>query len=256
MENCLVTKLKGSVNNPALVKLGHYRVEMISMTEPYWITTVGCVVSLVSGNAKAYSNSGEEISFPVSCAPKDKIRFVSTNENETFVLDATNKYTEGGMASWITWGKPLSLTFQDLEEFPEFTVLAIRNSSEALHIDFAEEVAAGHSYPKYTSVDMRFVITNGDITKIPLLFPNTEGTDNGIVPGPSLYGAIEDLIRSWRSIGKTTGTFKINGWVRNENITFNNHVFSANYYDNPVVSWTSNTMTVTYKNGDVDTINE
>ena len=238
MRNCLVTKLKGVVQNDNLMKFGHYRVTIsgIAQTNPQWVSGVGCTVSLVSGNAKAniYYN------------------FVSTDGN-SFVLDVDKKYTETYIGYWLERGEGEQFTLQDLEYFPALVKIEGTNAVSCLFIDLKAEQEAGRTYPKYYSVDFRCALANGNISYIPSVFPNIV---QGILFNTYyIYGSVEDFIRVFRTMGKTDGSFQVSGWVRNANITFNGHTLESESYDSMAISWTETTMTITKTNGETETIN-
>lgn len=246
-KNCLVTKLKAVVDDNSLVKLGHYMVSFKGSKANGVIAGAGnnVTVDLVSGSGiHIYLNGdrNQELSFPVLCESTTYYEIVSDDPNEVYVLDFDNKYT----ATYI--GFPLGAGIQDsmaLEDiiigFSSLTAIEGRGAETALVCNFDELVNKRISATRFANVYLRSIGVSGDIKNIPLVFPNMTLF---CLYGSKVAGAIEDFIRSFRAIGKTTGSVSYSGWFRSATITFNGHTMESSSYDDVTISWTASTMTV------------
>ena len=104
--NCLVTKLKGTVNNDSLLKLGELRFEA-----PSGLTKISAgsynspvVIDLISGSATAYKGSGADetqVTFPV-IAGDGTATFISTTSECVFSI--ISKYEVRGIGGLLVAG--------------------------------------------------------------------------------------------------------------------------------------------------------
>lgn len=257
MENCLVTRLKGTVNNPDLIQLGHYRAVFDHETSYGALTTgnLPVTISVVSGNARIFEYGDIEVSFPITISNTTFYKIIPGDGD--CVLDFDNKYTAETLDFLISNAKPGSFQLEELEYFTNLTHLFGSESDSALIFDTFDEYKKGLVLDRIVLIGLRSYFVTGNIKFIPYIFPNIVSDNNaqqerGVCLYSSLItGALEDLVRSYRSIGKTVNSLKLLGWVRKADITFNGHSLADASYDNSTLSWTATTMTL---NG--ETINE
>lgn len=251
MGNCLVTKLKGAVNNPDLIKLGHYRAIFDHQTGYGALTnTTPVTVSVASGSARIFQYGDVEVSFPITITDGSFYNIIPGDGG--CVLDFDNKYTADSAGFLVGRAKRGSFPLEELKYFTNLKIIdgGARASEGALVFDTFDEYQKGLVLDQILYASLRTELITGDIKYIPYIFPNiVNGDDPQQTYGICLYissitGALEDLVRSYRSIGKTINSLKLNGWVRKANITFNGHNLANESYDGSTLSWTDTTMTL------------
>jgi hypothetical protein len=104
--NCLVTKLKGTVNNDSLLKLGELRFKLPSGLTKAYAGQYGAPVeiSLISGTATAYKGSGEsqvQVTFPVTAGDGVGTYITTTSE---CVVSVISKYELTSISGIIVAG--------------------------------------------------------------------------------------------------------------------------------------------------------
>lgn len=249
MGNCLVTKLKGVVNNPDLVQLGHYRAIFDHQTGYGPLTnTTPVTVSVASGSARILKYGDVEVSFPITVTNSTFYNIIPGDGG--CVLDFDNKYTADMVGLVVGMAKRGSFPLEELKYFTNLTNIDGGASEGALVFDTLDEYQKGLVLDQILYVSLRNTLITGDIKYIPYIFPNIVDGDNPQQTyGICLYvsgitGALEDLVRSYRSIGKTINSLKLYGWVRKADITFNGHNLANESYDDSTLSWTETTMTL------------
>lgn len=100
--NCLVTKLKGTVNNDSLLKLRELRFKA-----PSGLTKISggiynspVVINLISGNATAYKGTTEplaETSFPVTTGDGNAVQITTTSECVFSIIEKYKVRTINGI---------------------------------------------------------------------------------------------------------------------------------------------------------------
>ena len=245
MEQCFETKLKGVVDNKNLLKLGHYRATFkgsiyatpISST---FITEVDLVSS--TGNIRVFDDAtNREVFFPFLANPGVLFRIEADSLDVEYVLDFNNKYTTDYIGFVLRFANPGSISLKEICNFPSLTQLVGQGGEYALSFNADEEYSKGTVLQNITYAGLRSKKVTGNLRYIPLIFPNLRSI---ILYESKLIGSIEDFVRIWRNIGKTSGTIELKNLVRKSDITFNGHTLESSEYDNSTLSWTSNTITL------------
>lgn len=245
MGQCFETKLKGVVDNNTLLKLGHYRATFkgsifatpISST---FITEVNLVSK--TGNIRVFNDSTEqEMGFPFVANSGVLFRIEADSLDVEYVLDFNDKYTTDYIGFALRFAKSGSVALKELCNFPKLTQIVGQGGEYALSFNTDEEYSNGTVLQNITYVGLRSKGVTGNLRYIPLIFPNLQSI---ILYESRLVGSIEDFVRVWRSVGKTSGTIELKNLVRKSDITFNGHTLESSEYDNSTLSWTSTTITL------------
>ena len=277
--NCLVTKLKGSVQNDNLPILGKIIIEIPQMEQTpingYMIVAsapdASVNVKLVNSTfIDGFATGGDIVTIPSNILKTGHITV--TNSGQRVILDAYNmrtiQYTHStkiiGIES-LNYGAPKRINFGEHFDYTDIlklknieclfsTVPSVSNEAIQTFVDNNRETlvytvfrltsAVINTLPKLSGV----VISNTNIEDLPSRL-------NYLYVATNCTGSVNTLIDNWRNAGRTSG--KINTpWLSNSNTTIDtgsgsvstkqwciDHNITAGI--DVYLSWDANSLTIT-----------
>lgn len=236
---CLVTRLKGSVSDSSLLKIGSIRLEL---TEGEYSQVASSfspdnsVLTLLSGNLTLKdSNTGSEIPLPAKLGYTGGFKTMVVGEGGA-VVEISNKYSLNN----------ISLLFRALKPTDVAKVGFLTNING---INNGVSATANEADVKGLVGDISDIKGFDSIEQIIWANPLCTGDIEGFSRFPLLtyiqifrsnvYGSIESLVRGYRTNGRTSGQIAF-GYMP-KNVTFNGA--SAESNENRSLSWTNDTIT-------------
>ena len=196
MENCLVTKLKDSVNNPALVELGHFRVSGIAHSDYAAKLSFNYVNDGTDYSALRAKILDENYNVLSEVTPSSwyygyYFEFVANSlpQNAAY-LDIPEKYKINGINEEQDQWSPFSgvINFDDLKFCPINNI----NSYTSFFSDAVtlEELAASWNLTTLFYWDAR---VSGNIAA----FGSLQNLGTLELSGQGVYGRLEELFEAW-----------------------------------------------------------
>lgn len=261
MENCLVTKLKGTVENSDLIHFGGFRVVVNNENYPnkdYYRNAMSipsdAKVYLISGNVDAIVNS-DNTHIPITA---EGTLLNSSGYPYAFHLfgtgevEVTSKYNMDVLEIGTLISTKTNI-FKEIKYMKPLNGVRVRGYDKNWSIDDIDIVCSDAG-----SLEIEYSNISGDVAQIVSKFPNTNKVTlfNSKVTGDfkllgrninliefsipvSMTGTIEEFVAEARNAGRTEATNVSLGNVSN-NITFEGNSLSGNYH----ISWTSDTIAV------------
>lgn len=230
MNQCLVTKLKASVNNDSLPILGGFIVKVTNLSDRLRMLFAGCTMD-VDGSATIYDNATDNV-IPVPFASIADIK-VSAG---TYKLVVKDKYNLTQIAFRGTNDNDLrpcvSFNIEELEPCTELTVLSLSRTKCYGDIKYISGLTS------MSFVDVNYTDVTGDIASLGKMTNLT----NWSIANSKLIGSIENFVKAQRANGRTVFSTGIPSHIYNTNITFNGVKVSSNPADK--LTWTENTITL------------
>lgn len=232
---CLVTKLKASVNDDTLPKLGVVRFTLNPGEYSSYLTnpTGNSVLSLVSGSltAKDY-NSGADKPLPMVLSKGDIFISLNVGENGA-VIEITDKYNITYLSA--IWKALSPIPASDLNYMYSLREvnLSVGDGQKAGVVgDFAELKPLVNLERIY----WRNELCTGDIACAGY-FPKLTRLE---VFGSKVYGDLVNIAKVARKEGRASGSITL-GWLNDTGITFNGETITKKA--DSKLEWTANTIT-------------
>lgn len=240
VNNCLVTKLKGTVQNDNLPKFGVIRIPlMANLTSQNWKsvgtvvgTTEAPVFSLVSGDITVTDSSGTvalPFNFPLGSAYNIK---VSTG-NVAPVIEISNKYAISYLGNILNKASE-EFSVSELVYLPlqalECSNVMVADVDDIVKIQtLVELVLSGEN-------------CRGDFANLGNLINLT--TLNCYNARSNISGTIEEFVQRARLAGRTTGSVSFNPQKYASTITYQGSALDYQY--TWTIAWTADSISVTH----------
>lgn len=234
MENCLVTALKGTVNNPNLIKIGEIAVHIaagqsISVKKNNFTTTP--VVRVISGNATVTDGT---TNISVTAVTGSVVGITSKYNIRTLELDATNDW---------------NIDTQVFEYSPLVWVSV--SNTNLLHGDIKYLYKQGNTQTG-TTIGSPSMIPNiyGDIS----VFGNCLSMNTiELRYSSKIYGVLEDMVARFVVNGKTTGNITVKLPTALGNFKFNSNNVTTPV-EGTTLSWEPSGANISISFGGVTTV--
>lgn len=240
MSNCLVTKLKGVVDNDNLSKLGVIRIPlMANMTSSNWRaiatpigTTVSPKLSLISGNFTITNAGGTATlphDFPLGAAENIKVTTGATAPT----IEIDNKYSISSLGNILNKASA-EFSCKELEYLP----LTEMECSSVMIQDVVDIIII----QTLTDISLSGDSCVGDFSELGKLVNLTNLNCYGV--RNNLVGTIEDFVTKARAAGRTTGSVSYKPQHYASTITYEGSALDYSY--TWTIAWTADSISVTH----------
>lgn len=253
MNNCLITRLKGSVDNDSLLKIGELRLKASKVelaksegSSLDYICHQGGIYS-DSDKKKPITHSGIESNSVTIYADSDSIFSILPKYNLTELYLTGLDSVSGGLSSFNIKG----LRNLDIKGNIEDDVENLNKDIVALFITQAPNIKMSlDSISKFKNLTYLTLKSPsqlvGDISRLGSLI---NLTNLNIDENTGISGTLESFVQAQRQYGrKTNSTGILCGYLAGTQITFNNEQL-VTLYDKKLV-WTETTITLSNTNGE------
>lgn len=234
MSNCLVTKLKASVDDSSLVKLGGIRFTLNNGTANGVITTIPNKVlpfMVVEGNVSLSQYQGDEISLPANLEYSDSWKTLTSVGKS--VIEVGDKYSAKDLSAIFLLCEP-----KDIEELDYMYNLETMNMnrSAAYLRGIVGDCAHLAKFPKLKRIYWNNALCYGNISVLGKLTQLVELQWYTA----QVTGSLEEFVANARAAGRTEGSVSL-GWFNDTGVTFNGE--TAAVKANTSLKWTATTIT-------------
>jgi hypothetical protein len=188
MGNCLVTKLKGVVNNDNLEKLGSISLYPKGITgapiqtfniyssTPYTAEIIGGDYNFVGPNGESLGEL-KKVTVPVGSTLYISGYCLPANANNGH-LEISNKYNFTNISPSDVDGYTMEVDLNSIKYMPELRVLSIPQNAALIHLDFENIPATLTSLSIRIPGDLSKLAYNPNLTSVVLDYSYSEGEVN------------------------------------------------------------------------------